>query len=160
MEHFVLRLVLFLVKRHNWKAHYWPTLWCNDGLLHLFQVTFLLIDQNQREHVIDTFRPDLSSMSFQRPVSEMNVASGCPLFCPLARLRSPKHAYCKDDTLFIKCVVDSSWMLNDDITEEEGTEVRLSGLLLQDISLWVTKCALNHSFAAVPRTYCTQHFAD
>ncbi|KAM9474938.1 TNF receptor-associated factor 1 [Clarias gariepinus] len=72
------------------------------------KVTFLLIDQNQREHVIDTFRPDLSSMSFQRPVSEMNVASGCPLFCPLARLRSPKHAYCKDDTLFIKCVVDSS----------------------------------------------------
>ncbi|XP_026783767.3 TNF receptor-associated factor 1 isoform X2 [Pangasianodon hypophthalmus] len=72
------------------------------------KVTFFLIDQNQREHVIDTFRPDLSSASFQRPVSEMNVASGCPLFCPLARLRSPKHAYCKDDTLFIKCVVDSS----------------------------------------------------
>ncbi|XP_017322461.1 TNF receptor-associated factor 1 [Ictalurus punctatus] len=72
------------------------------------KVTFFLIDQHQREHVIDTFRPDLSSMSFQRPVSDMNVASGCPLFCPLAKLRSPKHAYCKDDTLFIKCVVDSS----------------------------------------------------
>ncbi|KAK3566158.1 hypothetical protein QTP86_028448, partial [Hemibagrus guttatus] len=72
------------------------------------KVTFFLIDQNQREHVIDTFRPDLSSISFQRPVSEMNVASGCPLFFPLAKLRSLKHAYCKDDTLFIKCVVDSS----------------------------------------------------
>ncbi|KAI5610383.1 TNF receptor-associated factor 1, partial [Silurus asotus] len=72
------------------------------------KVTFFLIDQNQKEHVIDTFRPDLSSVSFQRPVSEMNVASGCPLFCPLSRLRSPKHAYCKDDTLFIKCVVDPS----------------------------------------------------
>ncbi|GAA6083271.1 TNF receptor-associated factor 1, partial [Tachysurus ichikawai] len=72
------------------------------------KVTFFLIDQNQREHVIDTFRPDLLSVSFQRPVSDMNVASGCPLFCPLAKLRSLKHAYCKDDTLFIKCVVDSS----------------------------------------------------
>ncbi|TSO77763.1 TNF receptor-associated factor 2 [Bagarius yarrelli] len=72
------------------------------------KVTFFLIDQNQREHVIDTFRPDLTSVSFQRPVSDMNVASGCPLFCPLAKLHSLKHAYCKDDTLFIKCVVDAS----------------------------------------------------
>uniref|UniRef100_A0A3B4D534 TNF receptor-associated factor n=1 Tax=Pygocentrus nattereri TaxID=42514 RepID=A0A3B4D534_PYGNA len=72
------------------------------------KVTFFLIDQNQKEHVIDAFRPDLSSVSFHRPISEMNVASGCPLFCPLAKLRSPKHAYLKDDTLFIKCVVDSS----------------------------------------------------
>ncbi|XP_062854552.1 TNF receptor-associated factor 1 [Trichomycterus rosablanca] len=71
------------------------------------KVTFFLIDQSQREHVIDTFRPDLSSVSFRRPVSEMNVASGCPLFCPLAKLRSSKHAYCKDDTLFLKCVVDA-----------------------------------------------------
>lgn len=75
-----------------------------------WQVTFFLIDQNQREHVIDAFRPDLSSASFHRPVSEMNVASGCPLFFPLGKLRSPKHAYCKDDTIYIKCVVDiSSW---------------------------------------------------
>ncbi|XP_026865799.2 TNF receptor-associated factor 1 isoform X2 [Electrophorus electricus] len=72
------------------------------------KVTFFLIDQNQREHVIDAFRPDLSSASFKRPVSDMNVASGCPMFFPLAKLHSPKHAYCRDDTLFIKCVVDSS----------------------------------------------------
>lgn len=73
-----------------------------------WQVTFFFIDQNQREHVIDAFRPDLSSASFHRPVSEMNVASGCPLFFPLVKLRSPKHAYCKDDTIYIKCVVDIS----------------------------------------------------
>ncbi|XP_051509713.1 TNF receptor-associated factor 1-like [Myxocyprinus asiaticus] len=72
------------------------------------KVTFFLIDQNHREHVIDAFRPDLSSASFHRPVSEMNVASGCPLFFPLGKLRSPKHAYCKDDTIYIKCVVDTS----------------------------------------------------
>nr|XP_055024658.1 TNF receptor-associated factor 1 isoform X1 [Misgurnus anguillicaudatus] len=72
------------------------------------KVTFFLIDQNQREHVIDAFRPDLSSASFHRPISEMNVASGCPLFFPLGKLRSPKHAYCKDDTIYIKCVVETS----------------------------------------------------
>ncbi|XP_016389990.1 TNF receptor-associated factor 1-like [Sinocyclocheilus rhinocerous] len=73
-----------------------------------WQVTFFLIDQNQREHVIDAFRPDLSSASFHCPVSEMNVASGCPLFFPLGKLKSPKHAYCNDDTIYIKCVVDIS----------------------------------------------------
>ncbi|KAL4630031.1 TNF receptor-associated factor 1 isoform X1 [Arapaima gigas] len=72
------------------------------------KVTFFLLDQNQKEHVIDAFRPDLSSSSFQRPVTDMNVASGCPLFFPLAKLRSTRHAYCKDDTLFIKCVVDTT----------------------------------------------------
>ncbi len=77
-----------------------------------WQVTFFFIDQNQREHVIDAFRPDLTSASFHRPVSEMNVASGCPLFFPLGKLKSPKHAYCKDDTIYIKCVVDiSSWSM-------------------------------------------------
>lgn len=72
------------------------------------QVTFMLLDQNNREHAIDAFRPDLSSASFQRPQSETNVASGCPLFFPLSRLQSPKHAYIKDDTMFLKCIVDTS----------------------------------------------------
>ncbi|XP_041956517.1 TNF receptor-associated factor 1 isoform X1 [Alosa sapidissima] len=72
------------------------------------KVTFFLIDQNQREHVLDAFRPDLSSASFKRPTSDMNVASGCPCFCPLSKLSSPKYAYCKGNTLFVKCVVDTS----------------------------------------------------
>uniref|UniRef100_A0A8C6QPF2 TNF receptor-associated factor n=1 Tax=Nannospalax galili TaxID=1026970 RepID=A0A8C6QPF2_NANGA len=72
------------------------------------KVTFMLLDQNNREHAIDAFRPDLNSASFQRPQSETNVASGCPLFFPLSRLQSPKHAYVKDDTMFLKCIVDTS----------------------------------------------------
>lgn len=69
------------------------------------KVTLLLLDQNNREHIIDAFRPDVTSTSFQRPISEMNIASGCPLFCPLAKLvgRSP---YLRDDTIFIKAIVD------------------------------------------------------
>ncbi|NXQ13123.1 TRAF2 factor, partial [Peucedramus taeniatus] len=70
------------------------------------KVTFMLLDQNNREHVIDAFRPDLTSASFQRPVNDMNVASGCPLFLPLAKLQSPKHAYVREDTLFLKCIIE------------------------------------------------------
>lgn len=36
----------------------------------------MLLDQNNREHIIDAFRPDVTSSSFQRPVTEMNIASG------------------------------------------------------------------------------------
>ncbi|NXR88523.1 TRAF1 factor, partial [Hypocryptadius cinnamomeus] len=70
------------------------------------KVTFMLLDQNNREHIIDAFRPDLTSASFQRPVNDMNVASGCPMFLPLAKLQSPKHAYVREDTLFLKCIIE------------------------------------------------------
>lgn len=69
------------------------------------QVTLMLLDQNNREHIIDAFRPDVTSSSFQRPISEMNIASGCPLFCPLAKLAG-KSPYLRDDTIFIKAIVD------------------------------------------------------
>ncbi|NWW63585.1 TRAF2 factor, partial [Ifrita kowaldi] len=72
------------------------------------KVTFMLLDQNNREHVIDAFRPDLTSASFQRPVNDMNVASGCPMFLPLSKLQSPKHAYVKEDTLFLKCIIETN----------------------------------------------------
>ncbi|XP_077457578.1 TNF receptor-associated factor 2-like isoform X3 [Stigmatopora argus] len=69
------------------------------------KVTLMLLDQNNREHIIDAFRPDISSSSFQRPVSDMNIASGCPLFCPLSKLDT-KNSYIRDDTIFIKATVD------------------------------------------------------
>ncbi|NXL80463.1 TRAF2 factor, partial [Leptocoma aspasia] len=72
------------------------------------KVTFMLLDQNNREHIIDAFRPDLTSASFQRPVNDMNVASGCPMFLPLAKLQSPRHAYVKEDTLFLKCIIETN----------------------------------------------------
>lgn len=72
------------------------------------KVTFMLLDQNSREHLIDAFRPDANSSSFQRPVSEMNIASGCPMFLPLSKLDAPKQAYLKNDAMFIKCIVDAA----------------------------------------------------
>ncbi|XP_070532815.1 TNF receptor-associated factor 2-like [Ptychodera flava] len=72
------------------------------------KVTFMLLDQNNREHVIDAFRPDPTSSSFKRPTSDMNIASGCPLFMPISQIDSGRHAYVKDDVMFIKIIVDTS----------------------------------------------------
>ena len=70
------------------------------------KVTFMLLDQDNVEHVVDAFRPDPSSSSFQRPRRDMNIASGCPTFCSLSQLNN--HVYVKDDTMFIKVIVDTS----------------------------------------------------
>ncbi len=48
------------------------------------------------------FRPDPNSSSFRRPTSDMNIASGCPMFMPLRRLESSIDRYVKDDTMFIQ----------------------------------------------------------
>ena len=69
------------------------------------KVTFMLLDQNNEEHVIDAFRPDPSSSSFQRPRRETNIASGCPTFCSLSELNN--HAYVRDDVMFLKVIVDT-----------------------------------------------------
>jgi TNF receptor-associated factor 2 len=79
------------------------------------KVTFVLIDQSfseSKENIYDAFRPDPNSSSFRRPVSDMNIASGLPLFCPLGKLMSSDHEYIKDNTLFIKIIVDTK-----DLTE-------------------------------------------
>jgi hypothetical protein len=71
------------------------------------KVTFTLVDQSElKEHVIDAFRPDPNSSSFRRPVSEMNIASGLPVFCPLGKLTSTDHEYIKDNTMYIEIVTN------------------------------------------------------
>lgn len=70
------------------------------------KVTFKLQDQDRQQDVTDTFRPDPNSSSFKRPTSNMNIASGCPLFVSQQVLQS--RSYVKDDTLFIKIVVETA----------------------------------------------------
>lgn len=70
------------------------------------KVTFKLIDQNGDQHIVDSFRPDPNSSSFQRPRSNMNIASGCPLFVPKSALQ--RGGYIRDDTVFIKITVDTT----------------------------------------------------
>ncbi|CAF1166699.1 unnamed protein product [Didymodactylos carnosus] len=71
------------------------------------KVTFCLFDQSgQNRHVIDSFRPDTKSNSFQRPRSEMNIASGIPKFFPLPMIQQEHNNYVREDTMFIKVIVD------------------------------------------------------
>jgi hypothetical protein len=68
------------------------------------KITMTLLDQGNGDHMIDAFNSDRQSSSFQRPRSDMNIASGSPLFMPLASLNN--RQYIKDDILFIKIIVD------------------------------------------------------
>jgi hypothetical protein len=71
------------------------------------KVSFCLFDQTaQRHHITDSFRPDVKSNSFQRPRSDMNIASGIPKFVSLSIFEKPDNPYVKDDTMFIKVMVD------------------------------------------------------
>ncbi|XP_067830967.1 TNF receptor-associated factor 3-like isoform X2 [Heptranchias perlo] len=73
------------------------------------KVTLTLLDQGPcKMHVSDIFKPDPNSSSFRVPLTEMNVASGCPLFMTQTVLENETHRYIKDDTIFIKVTVDTS----------------------------------------------------
>jgi len=90
--------VFFVVMRGNYDALLrWPF---------RQKVTLMLLSDGQREHVVDAFRPDPTSSSFKKPTTEMNIASGCPLFASLDVLDSPASGYVRDDQLFLKAVVD------------------------------------------------------
>ncbi|CAF2870436.1 unnamed protein product [Rotaria sp. Silwood2] len=82
----------------------------HDGLLKFpfnYKVTFCLYDQTPAQrHIIDSFRPEIRSNSFQRPRSEMNIASGIPKFFPLAMIQQEGNPFVRDDTMFIKIMVD------------------------------------------------------
>uniref|UniRef100_A0A8C9W884 TNF receptor-associated factor n=1 Tax=Scleropages formosus TaxID=113540 RepID=A0A8C9W884_SCLFO len=71
------------------------------------KVTLMLMDQGPaRKHLGDAFKPDPNSSSFRRPAGEMNIASGCPLF--VAQTVLENGTYIKEDTIFIKVIVDTS----------------------------------------------------
>jgi hypothetical protein len=82
----------------------------NDAILKFpfnYKVTFCLYDQTPAQrHIIDSFRPDIKSNSFQQPRSEMNIASGIPKFFSLAMIQQDENPYVRDDTMFIKMMVD------------------------------------------------------
>ena len=69
-------------------------------------VTLTLLDQDKTKNIVQSFCPEPTSSSFQRPQSEMNVASGCPLFAPLTVLNN--SSYVKQDTMFLECETDCS----------------------------------------------------
>ena len=68
------------------------------------KVTFKLINQCGARDVVDVLQPDPLSSSFQKPKSDMNVASGCPRFVSMNELM--QDGFIVDDTIFIKVKVD------------------------------------------------------
>ena len=68
------------------------------------KVTFKLINQAGGEDVVDTFKPDPMSNSFRKPISDMNIFSGCPRFVSHTELK--RSGLIVEDTIFIKCIVD------------------------------------------------------
>jgi len=70
------------------------------------KVSMILVNQNQRKDIVQTFNPTPDSSSFQRPTTDMNIASGCPHFARLSVLDDTD--YVKDDALYIKCIIDTT----------------------------------------------------
>ncbi|CAF4109177.1 unnamed protein product, partial [Rotaria sordida] len=82
----------------------------NDAILKFpfnYKVIFCLYGQTPAQgHIIDSFRPDIRSNSFQQPRSDMNIASGIPKFFPLAMIEQDGNPYVRDNIMFIKILVD------------------------------------------------------
>lgn len=70
------------------------------------KISFILIDQISHKLIVKTMTPNSRDASFQQPQSDMNVASGYPQFADIAVLENKN--YSKDDTIFLKCIVDTS----------------------------------------------------
>ena len=70
------------------------------------KVTFQLLNlKSGQKDVVDSFRADPESSSFKKPVSDMNVATGCPRFAPLDSLYS--QGFVVNDTIFLRAKVES-----------------------------------------------------
>ena len=72
------------------------------------KVTFKLINQCGGRDIVDIFQPDPLSSSFQKPKTDMNVASGCPRFVSLNELM--QGGFILDDTVYIKVKADTTTM--------------------------------------------------
>ncbi|CAF3234423.1 unnamed protein product [Rotaria sp. Silwood2] len=82
----------------------------NDPILKFpfnYKVTFCLYDQTSiQRHIIDSFRPDIKSSSFQQPRSNVNIANGIQKFIPLEAIQQERSSYVRDDTMLIRIMVD------------------------------------------------------
>ena len=68
-------------------------------------VRFTLINQsNAAESISEAFAPDLRSKSFQKPESDMNIASGFPKFARQSILHDEKFTH--GNAIYIKAKVD------------------------------------------------------
>ena len=74
------------------------------------KIALKLLAQDGNAHITEAFRPDSNLSSFRRPSSEMNIASGAPLF--VSQLKLKYGPYIKDNCIFIQVIVDTSILGN------------------------------------------------
>ena len=67
-------------------------------------VTFQLLNQNGGKGIVDAFKADPQSSSFRKPISDMNIATGCPKFAPLDDLQ--KQGFASGDLLFVRAQME------------------------------------------------------
>ena len=66
------------------------------------KVTFAILDQGPaRHHRIESFIPDPNSSSFQKPVNDMNIASGCPKMISHCELYRQAENFLAGDCLWV-----------------------------------------------------------
>ena len=73
-------------------------------------VSLILVDQDHKNHLVQTFKSNPQLCSFQRPRTDLNAASGYPEFADLSILDNT--SYVKDDVMYIKAIVDTSKILH------------------------------------------------
>ncbi len=83
-----------------------------DAILHFpfcFKLRFCLYDQiNQQNHILGVLRPDVRLDNFQRPRSDMNTSIGLLKFASLEIPKQENNPYIREDTMFIKTMIDFS----------------------------------------------------
>ena len=70
------------------------------------KITMKLLDQESDKHIVESFRPDPHSSSFRRPVTDMNIASGCPLFASQESVLN--GSVVRDDAIFLTISADTT----------------------------------------------------
>jgi hypothetical protein len=72
-----------------------------------FKVTFTLLNHLFSNHnESSSFWPDTTSICFQRPRSNMNIAYGISKFVPIDLFKKNQNEYVKNDTMFIRGEID------------------------------------------------------
>jgi hypothetical protein len=71
-----------------------------------FQIIFGLYDlTNQTNHIIESFQSDGGSICFQRPLGEMNIATGLDKFIPRSKIQQDHSPYIFEDSIYIKVMI-------------------------------------------------------
>ena len=72
-----------------------------------FFVVISLLDQtDEQNHIVGKFQPEVLSRTCQRPQLDVNIIHEILEFAPLDSLRKENNSYIRENTMFIKTIID------------------------------------------------------